>query len=40
MKTLESLVFYVNMAVKFRNLQISKIQTDWNKIFQIPFKVM
>ena len=41
MQTLESLIFLVKAAVKFRNLQISKIlNTDTNKIFPIPFKVM
>ena len=33
--------FLVKAAVKFRNLQISKVlNTDTNRIFPIPFKVM
>ena len=41
MQTLESLIFLVKVTVKFRNLQISKIlNTDTNRIFPIPFKVM
>ena len=41
MQTLESLFFLVNAAMKFRNLQIRKIlNTDTNRIFPIPFKVM
>ena len=33
--------FLVKAAVKFRNLQISKIlNTDTNRVFPIPFKVM
>ena len=41
MQTLESLLFLVKKAVKFRNLQISKIlNTNTNRIFPIPFKVM
>ena len=39
MQTLESLIFLVKMAVKFRNLQISKIfKTDRNKSFSNPFQ--
>ena len=38
---LESLIFLVKKAVKFRNLQIIRIlNTDKNRIFPIPFKVM
>ena len=41
MQTLESFVFLVKMAVKFRNLETSKtLNTDTNIIFPIPFKVM
>ena len=33
--------FLVETAVKFRSLQISKIlNTDTNRIFPVPFKVM
>ena len=41
MQTLESLIFFlVKTAVKFRNLQISKVlNTDANTIIPIPFKV-
>ena len=39
MQTEENLIFLVKMAVKFRNLQISKIfNTNTNRIFQIPCK--
>ena len=41
MQTLKSLFFLVEAAVKFRNLQISKIlNTDTNIIFPISFEVM
>ena len=42
MQILESLIlFLVKTAVKFRNLKISKVlNTDTNRIFLIPFKVM
>ena len=41
MQSLGNLIFLVKMDVKFRNLQISKIlNTDTNRIFPIPFKVM
>ena len=40
-QTLDSFIFLVKAAVKFRNLQINKIlNTDANRIFPIPFKVM
>ena len=42
MQTLENFFFFflVKTAVKFRNLQISKIlNTDTNIIFPVPFKV-
>ena len=41
MQTQETLIFLVKAAVKFRVLQISKIlNTDINRIFPIPFKLM
>ena len=38
MKTFESLIFLVKMALKFRNLQMSNTDTD--RISAILFKVM
>ena len=41
MQTLEKLNFLEKTAVKFRNLHISKIlNTDTNRVFPVPFKVM
>ena len=42
MQILENLIlFLVETAVKFRNLQINKmLNIDTNRIFPVPFKVM
>ena len=41
MQTSESLIFLGKVAVRFRNLQVSKIlNTDKNRILPILFKVM